>query len=161
MYTVRPHPLTGLLQFLKCFVSSSKWQADRHGIKCICCHNNRDLVVTAGRSIKLWCSNSYSLLKVSRALSLNSCNLTVVYRDSLAMLRLSVVCCSLETICCYPLPLTTDSSTYGNTYHSTLTTCSHATCVMSCDLYDVGVLSPKVLVLLHHLPVRRRLRHVM
>lgn len=40
-----------------------KWQADRNGIKCICCHNNRDLVVTAARSIKLWCSNSYSLLK--------------------------------------------------------------------------------------------------
>ena len=43
----------------------SKWQADRHGVKCICCHGNRGLVVTAGRTIKFWSSTDYTLVKVS------------------------------------------------------------------------------------------------
>jgi U3 small nucleolar RNA-associated protein 5 len=40
-----------------------KWRADKHGVKCISCHGERPVVATAGRTIKLWSSKDYSLLK--------------------------------------------------------------------------------------------------
>jgi WD40 repeat protein len=55
-----------------------KWQADRHGVKCICCHGNRGLVVTAGRTIKFWSSTDYTLVKKCSGHATSVCDLVFV-----------------------------------------------------------------------------------
>ena len=44
----------------------SKWKVDKHGVKCVCCHDDRDLLLTAGCSIKMWNTTDHSLVKVRR-----------------------------------------------------------------------------------------------
>lgn len=44
--------------------ANHKWKADKHCVNCVCCHDNGELVLSAGRGIKLWSLNDYSLLKV-------------------------------------------------------------------------------------------------
>ncbi|CAI8048441.1 WD repeat-containing protein 43 [Geodia barretti] len=47
----------------KTWECNHKWKADKHGVKCISCHGDRDIVATAGRTIKLWNCDDYSLIK--------------------------------------------------------------------------------------------------
>ncbi len=42
-----------------------KWKADKTGVQCICCHGDGSVLLTAGRAIKLWSLEDYTLIKVS------------------------------------------------------------------------------------------------
>lgn len=46
----------------------SKWKADRHSVECMCCHSNGSLLLSAGRAIKLWNLDDYTMIKVGVSL---------------------------------------------------------------------------------------------
>ena len=46
---------------------SSKWKADRHSVEAVCCYDNGGLLLTAGRTIKLWNLEDYTMIKVGVA----------------------------------------------------------------------------------------------
>ena len=43
----------------------SKWKVDRHAVVNVRCHDDGALLLTAGRTIKLWNLNDYTMIKVS------------------------------------------------------------------------------------------------
>ena len=45
--------------------SCSKWKADKHAVQCVCCHSNGELLLAAGRNIKLWNLSDHTLIKVA------------------------------------------------------------------------------------------------
>ena len=51
------------------FCCCSKWKADRHSVECVCCHSDGSLLLSAGRAIKLWNLDDYSMIKVGGILS--------------------------------------------------------------------------------------------
>ena len=51
---------------LQCCTSRcSKWKADKRAVHCVCCHSNNELLLSAGRNIKLWNLVDHTLIKVS------------------------------------------------------------------------------------------------
>lgn len=42
-----------------------KWKADKVGVECVCCYGDGSVVLTAGRSIKMWSLESCTLIKVN------------------------------------------------------------------------------------------------
>lgn len=44
-------------------VYTKKWKADKTGVQCICCHGDGSVLLTAGRAIKLWSLEDYTLIK--------------------------------------------------------------------------------------------------
>ena len=54
-----------------------KWKADKQSVNCVCCHDDGELLLSAGRGIKLWSLNDYSLLKVLRSRCAVECDLVV------------------------------------------------------------------------------------
>ena len=52
--------------------SCSKWKGDKRAVHCVCCHSNGELLLSAGRSIKLWNLSDHTLIKVA-ALPPDSC----------------------------------------------------------------------------------------
>lgn len=44
--------------------SHSKWKADKHCVTCVCCHDDDELLLSAGCVIKLWSLTDHTLLKV-------------------------------------------------------------------------------------------------
>ena len=38
---------------------------DRHAVVSVCCHDDGSLLLTAGRTIKVWNLNDYTMVKVS------------------------------------------------------------------------------------------------
>jgi WD40 repeat protein len=53
--------------FLICSYCCSKWKADRHSVECVCCHSDGSLLLSAGRAIKLWNLDDYTMIKVGGA----------------------------------------------------------------------------------------------
>ena len=47
--------------------SYRRWKADKVGVQCICCYGDGSALLTAGRAIKLWSLQDYSLIKVSQS----------------------------------------------------------------------------------------------
>ena len=45
--------------------SCSKWKGDKRAVHCVCCHSNGELLLSAGRSIKLWNLSDHTLIKVA------------------------------------------------------------------------------------------------
>ena len=41
-----------------------RWKADKRGVSCVCMNSDGNVLVTAGRTIKLWNINDHSLLTV-------------------------------------------------------------------------------------------------
>ena len=57
---------------IQCISSCSKWKGDKRAVHCVCCHSNGELLLSAGRSIKLWNLLDHTLIKVA-ALPPDSC----------------------------------------------------------------------------------------
>lgn len=49
-----------------------RWKADKMGVQCICCYGDGSVLLTAGRAIKLWSLEDYTLVKVSSGVPSNS-----------------------------------------------------------------------------------------
>ena len=43
-----------------------KWKADRHAVTFVCCHSNDEIILSAGRSIKMWNLSDYTMLQVGQ-----------------------------------------------------------------------------------------------
>ena len=41
-----------------------RWKADKRGVSCVCVNSDGNILVTAGRTIKLWNISDHSLLTV-------------------------------------------------------------------------------------------------
>ena len=41
-----------------------RWKADKRGVSCVCVNSDGNVIVTAGRTIKLWNISDHSLLTV-------------------------------------------------------------------------------------------------
>ena len=41
-----------------------RWKADKRGVSCVCVNSDGNVLVTAGRTIKLWNISDHSLLTV-------------------------------------------------------------------------------------------------
>ena len=50
---------------IQCISSCSKWKGDKRAVHCVCCHSNGELLLSAGRSIKLWNLLDHTLIKVA------------------------------------------------------------------------------------------------
>ncbi len=46
-----------------------KWKADRHAVTFVCCHSNDEIILSAGRSIKMWNLSDYTMLQVGQYMS--------------------------------------------------------------------------------------------
>lgn len=45
--------------------SLRKWKVDKGAVQCLSCYGDGSLLLTAGRTIKLWSLEDYTIIKVS------------------------------------------------------------------------------------------------
>ena len=96
----------------------STWKADRRSLQCMCCHDNGELLLTAGSSIKLWNLKDHTQIKVRGDVIFNfefgfESFYILPNRSSQVMLHTSDCCSLLKTLTSCLVQKMTELSTFG------------------------------------------------